>query len=310
MNKTPFVLTSVCYLLLFVFISFFALWFFTDLNVRVIEKIPKHFFAINKSYIISLDVNTTQHIVPSVQKYLRIHNVTIFHAVNHSQAMIIYDRLPLYTKYVMKTGRSDHMQISNPSMLGCLLSHISIWKSIQKGETVLILEEDSHFNLQSAVVMEHLYNDMSTIQWDVLMLESGHFIATGQWKRVGNYAATCAQSNITVNICTWFGTRGYLITYEGAKKLLAHTFPVHVQIDAYMGLLAAFNPEFKMYWTRENVVHQKLFHISKIWDGCLKCYVPRAIIFYVIFLAMFVLNVVFFARKMARVYFPTGDMCI
>jgi len=210
----------------------------------------------------------------------------------------------------MKTGRSDHMQLSNPSMLGCLLSHISLWENIHENEVVMILEEDSHVDIQSSIVMKHLFHDMSAIHWDVIMLESGHFIASGKWVTVGDYAATCAVSNVTANICTWFGTRGYLITYEGAQKLLAHTFPVHVQIDAYMGLLAAFDPDFKMFWTRENVVHQRLFHVSKVWDGCLKCYMPTTGLFYVVALFVSIYNVYLCFCKIVRDSCPINTECI
>jgi GR25 family glycosyltransferase involved in LPS biosynthesis len=249
-------------------------------------------------------------IVPTIRKYLQVENVSVFQGINQSEAMSIYHNLPLYTKYTMKTGRSDHMQIANPSMLGCLLSHITIWENIHKNEIVLILEEDAYVNLHSSLIMKHLSSDMNNIEWDVIMLESGQFIASGNWVTVGNHAATCAESNQTVNICTWFGTRGYLITYVGAQKLLAHSFPVHVQIDAYMGLLAAFDPEFKMFWTRNNVVHQKLLHISKVWDGCLKCYMPKTNIFYVFVVLVFFYNVYLCLKKFVCNSLSMNGNCI
>ena len=292
MSKAPTVFSCLILLIIVMLSSSLFMWaIMVTTNSAVTENIPRHNFPINTSYIISLDHESSKNLIPLLQKYLFVENVSLFAGVNQTEAMNLFNSLPLYTKYVMKTGRSDHMQLSNPSMLGCLLSHITIWENVRPKETVLVLEEDAHLDLQSATVMEHLSSDMKSIHWDVLMLESGHFLTSGKWISVGGYAATCAPTNITNNICTWFGTRGYMITYEGAQKLLAHTFPVHVQIDAYMGLLAAFNPEFKMYWTRENVVHQQLFHISKVWDGCLKCYMPQTSLFYVIVLLVFVYNV-------------------
>jgi hypothetical protein len=32
--------------------------------------------------------------------------------------------------------------------------------------------------------------------------------------------------------CTWFGTRGYLITHSGAQHLLRHAYPISVQVFA------------------------------------------------------------------------------
>ena len=69
--------------------------------------------------------------------------------------------------------------------------------------------------------------------------------------------------------------------------LLKHADPIQVQIDALIGLEAAFEPEFKMFWTRDNIVHQQLFYASKIWDGCVKCYLPTDVWFYFAFSVCF-----------------------
>ena len=90
------------------------------------------------------------------------------------------------------------------------------------------------------------------------------------------------------NICTWFGTRGYLITYEGSQKLLKYAFSIHVQIDALMGLVDAFEPDCKMYWTTKNVVYQQTFYVSQIWEACFKCYMPTQSIIYICFITFFV----------------------
>ena len=179
-------------------------------------------------------------------------------------------------------------------------------KTILPGEIVAVFEEDAFMDETSSNRLRGLSLDMEFIEWEVLMLESGQFIASGKWEYIGDYAATCAKNKSNYNtfapyatypssssyyvssylskpypnLCTWFGTRGYLITFEGAQKLLAHAFPVHVQIDALMGLLAAFNSDFKMFWTRENIVHQRLLYVTKVWDACLKCCMPKQAAFY------------------------------
>lgn len=256
----------------------------------------RHLFNISRGFVISLNPEDSLDIVEQAKTFIYLPNVTVFRGINGSQALEQTSRaeegemVALYTRYVMMMGRSDHMQLSNPSMLGCLLSHISIWKRIRPQEVIAVFEEDAYMDQTSSLRMKSLSVDMLDLQWDVLMLESGQIIASGTWEYIGEYAATCALSqNSTLgasktskkNLCTWFGTRGYLITYEGAQKLLSHAFPVHVQIDALMGLLAAFKPDFKMYWTRENVVHQKMFYITQVWDACFKCYMPQQTLFYV-----------------------------
>lgn len=181
------------------------------------------------------------------------------------------------------------MQLSTPAMLGCLLSHIRLWESVLPNETIAVFEEDAYIDRVSSERMHSLSYDMRGIaSWDVLMLESGQrLISSGEWQYIGDLAATCS-SNSTP--CTWFGTRGYLITYSGAQHLLRHVYPISVQVDALMGLVAAFSPGFNMYWTRENIAHIRLFHISSVWDACIKCYLPTTPYLYLTILLLCVLR--------------------
>jgi hypothetical protein len=64
---------------------------------------------------------------------------------------------------------------------------------------------------------------------------------------------------------------------------LEHAYPISVQVDALIGLVAAFHPtKFRMYWTRENIAHLRFTHISTIWEGCIKCYLPTRPIYYLL----------------------------
>lgn len=318
---------------------------FINPNKAESKDMPRHNFKIDRGYIISLDPQKSVDTIYQANHFINIQNVTIFKGINGTQAVYESNEfdhlLSLYTQYVMLTGRSDHMQLSTPSMLGCLLSHIYIWKKINPGETVAVFEEDAYMDKVSSERMYGLSNDIKSREWDVIILESGQIIASGAWVSVGDYAATCAigyvknnfpkydyldttttttsTTDITnktthaKNICTWFGTRGYLITYKGAQKLLENAFPVHVQIDAFMGLLAAFNPSFKMYWTRENIVHQRLGYVTQVWDGCIKCYMPQQIIFYVFLLITSTLgafHTIIWLRRQILVLFITFQKCI
>ena len=157
-----------------------------------------------------------------------------------------------------------------------------------------------------------LWQDLhQTAAWDLIMLESGQATSTGEWLYVGDVAATCAYkwqkqehkslyhyyyeyytSNNNNNwtsgsICTWQGSRGYLVTHRGAQMLLRHAHPMMVQVDALMGLVATFEPGFGMFWPRVDVVHKNLLRMSTIWDGCLKCYVPGTSVFFLVMLVLF-----------------------
>jgi GR25 family glycosyltransferase involved in LPS biosynthesis len=331
-------------------------------------------------------------IIYAAKHFLQVSDMSIFIAINGSENGLYRRTLPhisLYTRYAMSVGRNDHMQLSNVGMLGCLLSHVEIWKKVQPGETIAIFEDDSIIDTTSSERMSSLSSDLEDIQWDILMLESGQpMISQGSWKNIGLYASTCAKSriklkerdveidenynydkmNYTVNrtdfitpnlnytndtklednildwifddknddigndnsynddigndnsynndigndnsynndigndnsyndeddeLCTWFGTRGYLLTYSGAQILLNHVFPITVQVDSFIGLVAAFDSSFKMFWTRQNVVHWRYSYLSHIWEPCFKCYMPINAQFYIICFAFFFLLVFF-----------------
>ncbi len=60
-------------------------------------------------------------------------------------------RMPMYTRYVMQTGRTDDLQIGNLNMLGCIETHREVWARISN--TSYVFEHDaSHqiINLSSS----------------------------------------------------------------------------------------------------------------------------------------------------------------
>ena len=66
--------------------------------------------------------------------------VTVLQAINGSEALLRAETLPLYTRHLLRHGRRDHMQIGNPEMLGCLLSHMKAWRLVRPGEVVAVFE--------------------------------------------------------------------------------------------------------------------------------------------------------------------------
>ncbi len=257
-----------------------------------------HSFNISRAHVISLSPESDlmmQELVRSIKYFLHIPNTTVFPAINGTQAVQdgAYQYLTFYTRYLMLSGRHDHMQLSTPGMLGCLLSHVQLWRSIQPNETLAIFEEDAYVDMVSAERMHLLSHDVERLglEWDVLLLESGHnLIASGDWVNLGDLAATCSYLQSSGKVCTWFGTRGYLITFRGAQQLLRFVYPISVQVDSLISLVAAFSPGFKMLWTRKDVAHLRLFHVTGVWDACFKCYLPASPHPYIIAILLMLLS--------------------
>jgi hypothetical protein len=148
----------------------------------------------------------------------------------------------------------------------------------------MVLEEDAVLDASSLERLHLMLADMKGVPWDLIMLESGHLGLTGSWRYVGQNVATCA--NWTTETCTWMGSRGYLITKQGADVLLRNAKPYVVQTDAVMALTATFDPTFKMYWTTQDIAYPTYLRRSSIWDGCVKCYAPLKVVWYVLLLGV------------------------
>jgi GR25 family glycosyltransferase involved in LPS biosynthesis len=281
---------------------------FVGLTHRLLGQLPvavtsKHLFNISEAYIITLDAVRSVDLQARARQHLGVDTVHLFSALNGTEALrLTFDGLPLYTKLLVElNSRHDHMQISSGPMLGCLLSHMEIWRRVLPNTIVAVLEEDAIVDITSAERISALSDDLVGERWDLLMLESGQVTATGEWRYVGQVAATCAhprlrnQKNTNSTplaqgaVCTWQGSRGYLISHAGAQQLLKFATPIMVQVDALMGLVATFEPDFLMYWPRVDVVRRDLTRMSTIWDACIKCYLPTSLYFYGLLLAACVL---------------------
>ena len=227
-------------------------------------------YSIDHGYVISLNPRLDLH----TPLYLGFES-TLVPAINSSVA--VQQGVPLYVRHTMAHGRHDHLQISNGAMLGCYLSHVRVWEMFlnTSQEVVAVFEEDAALDESSSLVLSELWHDMRAHNWSIVMLEKGHFNVQGAWTHLGTHLATCA------DVCTWFGTKAYVINRQGAQHLLRYSRPVLVQVDALISLVAEWDPDFHMYWTRTNVVGQRLVP-STVWDGCLKCYMPVAIWPYVV----------------------------
>ena len=242
------------------------------------------FFNITSGFIIAIEPNLVENLHKDVATMLRVDNVTIVHAVNGTEALRKTEHdLPLYVQNLVRWGRHDHMQLYSGGSLGCLLSHIEVWRQVTG--VSLVLEEDAVLDAKSLERLQELLFDMKELKWDLLMLETGHLGLNGVWRYVGNMAATCANWS-TVDgwkACNWMGSRGYLITERGAELLLKNAHPLMVQTDALMGLTATFDPTFSMYWTLYDVAHPTYMRRSRLWDGCIKCYAPVRVMGYIVF---------------------------
>lgn len=134
-------------------------------------------------------------------------------------------------EYTLKYGRSLHREMPSVGAIGCYLSHVKIWKKIiQKNlQNVLILEDDFHIP------------DIKAIKEYLKFLPKNYHTAfLGYFKQLTQIDHKESKINDywTFNPSLLFGTYGYLISREGAERLLEKAFPIEMQVDSYISYMS------------------------------------------------------------------------
>jgi hypothetical protein len=271
--------------------------FFVNNNTHVCSRSAVN---ISSAHIIALNPNAAhvKRLVNEVQTWLNVSQVEVHLAVSKIQKHVV---LPIATRMAILQGRHSHSEIGSYAAIGCLLSHVAIWRSMDANMTVAIFEEDAFLDQVSGQRFETLLGDIKGLEWELIVLETGHLTVSGEWVRIGAHLGTCAPPPM---ICEWQGSRGYLLNQRGASVLLQEYQFLHVQTDALFWMLAAIETRrFRMFWTTQSIAHQVLLRQSTVWDRCLKCYVPISPLFIMIWLTLACLGLFNGLRAIRRICF-------
>ena len=161
-------------------------------------------------------------------------------------------RMPMYTRYVMQTGRTDDLQIGNLNMLGCIETHKEVWSRISN--TSYVFEHDAKPNENSKRVVETMLRDTTLSAWSVILLQKPNAFSTNSLVSPNNQFEFIGEIGQSCRNCIAYGSRGYIVTKEGAKILLDNYNPPVVQVDSYMSLLNMYHENFTLVWTRVQAV--------------------------------------------------------
>ena len=130
-----------------------------------------------------------------------VRNLTLIRASNGTDRVM---GLPLYTRHVLRHGRSEHHQLGNTAAVGCLFSHADAWARVaQSGEPSIVFEEDTVVAPDSDFKLTQFLASMEPFPWDLVMLDTGHLNSGGPWSAAGPLAANCSEPGA----CERFGTR-------------------------------------------------------------------------------------------------------
>jgi glycosyl transferase family 25 len=121
--------------------------------------------------------------------------------------------------------------------VGCALSHISLYEMMteQSLERVIVLEDDIHLHMHFRRIVEEAIAVSSA---DILFLHHGKakrwpwYRPLPEGYRLARYCRPSRRSARSI-----ISTAGYVLTLNGARKLLNHAYPVRMPADYLTGLL-------------------------------------------------------------------------
>ena len=142
-----------------------------------------------------------------------------------------------------------------PSMIGCALSHLTVWQRIVDDEldAALIFEDDArlvpNFN-------EKLSMAVSSVPSDYHVLLLGCFMCSPILQRLAGYSLKTDHSEeknqYTRRISVFGGLHAYVVSQAGARYLLDKIKNVHYHIDVQLNNMKGL----KMYTTIESLAEQ------------------------------------------------------
>ena len=138
---------------------------------------------------------------------------------------------------ILNKQRRSHEELDTKGGVGCALSHIGIWQMMVQRQIpiMLIIEDDAKIPNNFVQKVNALINVSPTLKnpssWDVWTLATSPL-----------YAKPIANDPVAVELDAFVGLIAYVITLQGATKLLEQVFPIHCHIDHYMVILKQVRP--------------------------------------------------------------------
>jgi glycosyl transferase family 25 len=147
--------------------------------------------------------------------------------------------LSVRTIYDLKKPRYDCRLINTKGAVGCYLSHVKVWQHMVDNniESAIVIEDD----MKPLKTREFLENEILS----KMPLDADYLVLRYQSYTPGGDKVEPFWIPVKSN---FFSTEAYFVTLKGAKTLLKYAFPLEMNVDNFVGVLAGVHPEeFKVY---------------------------------------------------------------
>jgi len=164
--------------------------------------------------------------------------------------------------------RRSHYEIDAAGAVGASLSHYKAWEKLlaSSAPAMIVFEDDIVLPADFKTKLEAVLPTMPP-DCDIMQLQRTNF---------GNGAYGCKPipGQEPWELCTsLMGAFAYMITREGARKMLERAYPIELHVDAYMAYMARMD-HIKMIW-HPSIDIDPSNHGSDIEHGsCAICMVP------------------------------------
>jgi GR25 family glycosyltransferase involved in LPS biosynthesis len=184
----------------------------------------------------------------------------------------------------LKRERYDHRFFNKTAGYGCYLSHAQAWKWIvDSNKPSFIFEDDAAFQMdkKSPVLFQKMI-DKALRSMGNNQAQKEHLVLFLGYIEVPGHRRTFEKNKITDDKLgkpfafkgIMHGLQGYYVTPGAAQTLLDYAFPIEMQVDSYIGILADVLDDFNkltLVAFKKSLVNQANINDSNIQSKCTLC---------------------------------------
>ena len=168
-----------------------------------------------------------------------------------------------------KRTRTNQEDLHNIGAVACGLGHRYFWELVVRNrwKRAILFEDDALFSKNfKQDVMSNIMHDLETIdpKWEVFSFGDRRDRFQPRI-RGSKYLYKCRGM--------FYGAMGYMVTINGAMKLLKNSLPFDLHIDAYIGVMCdpLRDDPLRLYFSNESLVLQDLSMSSQIGYSIKDC---------------------------------------
>ena len=232
---------------------------------------------IDKIFIINLPQRIERlHKIKNLLQKLDLYNYEIYKAVdgkNLSQNKI-NELLSITSLNSLYAQAKNHKDIRSKGAIGCYLSHYNLWNEMieRNYDNVLIIEDDAQTDYNYNEIITFINSipsdyDIAMLSWftlwfDKLQNKKNIKIINEYWRKYKS-----------INI---FGTAAYMLSKNGAKKLIKNAMPINYQVDAYINIMTVVDETLIRYVSSTSIFYSNNMG-TDIQNECKMCDVTEKI---------------------------------